>query len=478
MSRSIPKYNFRPALSRMIRENPWIVYIAVQILRICPPVLGFVRRTLFYSDKEASFPFSILPTFQVGVKLPGDHSRRTIFVDVSATTRHDQKTGMHRVTRELLRHWFHNPPAGWRISPVYTDGVKFYNFLQLNNVRPDGSVVIATKRHEEIAPGPSDIMVLLDLDVYLIREMERPLEEIRNRGTIVYALVHDLIPIFYPDFAPDLFSRNFKLWFDVILRQADGIITGARTITEEIRHWADTHPPHRVRPLRMGFSHHGADIKVAVEESNLDDTVKVAEILGGRPSVLMVSTLEPRKGYAQAVLAFEALWALGVDVNLVIVGKTGWKVEALIDRLTSHPENGRRLFWFQYANDSFLSALYCACSVLLSASESEGFGLPLVEAAQRGLPIIARDIPVFREVAGNHAYYFSGLTGEALAGALQEWLSLWKRNLAPRSDGLNWITWEQSAANFMRLILDKNASGWLPDWAPPAGISSSYIEGS
>ena len=152
----------------------------------------------------------------------------------------------------------------------------------------------------------------------------------------------------------------------------------------------------------------------------------------------MVGTIDLRKGYAQALAAFEALWAEGFDVKLVIVGQPSWNVETLVKRLMNHPESGRRLFWFGRADDMFLAALYKSCTVLLAASEAEGFGLPLVEAAQRGLPIIARDVPVFREIAGDNVFYFSGLTAEALADALKDWLRLEENGLAPRPDGLQW----------------------------------------
>jgi glycosyltransferase involved in cell wall biosynthesis len=59
------------------------------------------------------------------------------------------------------------------------------------------------------------------------------------------------------------------------------------------------------------------------------------------PTLLMVGTLEPRKGQAQALAAFELLWAKGVDANLVIVGKNGWLVDALAERLQAHPQRER-----------------------------------------------------------------------------------------------------------------------------------------
>ena len=61
-------------------------------------------------------------------------------------------------------------------------------------------------------------------------------------------------------------------------------------------------------------------------------------------------------------------------------------------------EIGNRLFWLEGISDEYLEKIYDAATCLIAASEGEGFGLPLIKVAQHKLPIIARDIPVFREV--------------------------------------------------------------------------------
>jgi glycosyltransferase involved in cell wall biosynthesis len=92
-----------------------------------------------------------------------------------------------------------------------------------------------------------------------------------------------------------------------------------------------------------------------------------------------------------------------------------------MSRLSSHPERGHRLHWLDAADDADVLAAYRDCDALLAASLGEGYGLPLVEAACQRLPVLARDLPVFREVAGEGADYFSGEDGAALAAALQAW---------------------------------------------------------
>jgi len=177
--------------------------------------------------------------------------------------------------------------------------------------------------------------------------------------------------------------------------------------------------------------------------------------LGQKPTFLMVGTIEPRKGHAQTLDAFERLWAEGVEANLAIVGKEGWDVDPLVRRLREHSERGTRLFWFDNISDEYLERIYQASTCLIAASEGEGFGLPLIEAAQHRLPILARDLPVFQEVAGDHAVYFTGLEAADLANAIREWLTAWHNDQAVASDQMPWLTWEESATQLLEVITRK-----------------------
>jgi glycosyltransferase involved in cell wall biosynthesis len=187
--------------------------------------------------------------------------------------------------------------------------------------------------------------------------------------------------------------------------------------------------------------------------------------------MLMVGTIEPRKSHEQALDAFEILWKQNVPLNLVIVGQQGWKVDSLVERIKKHDQLGKRLFWLARADDDVLSTIYQGAAGLLAASLGEGFGLPLIEAARYQLPIVARDIPVFREVAGEHAYYFRGNTPESLAEAVSAWLKLRETGGAPSSKGIPWLTWEQSAQQLLHSVMS-NASyrKWDPGKLPARAI--------
>jgi glycosyltransferase involved in cell wall biosynthesis len=182
------------------------------------------------------------------------------------------------------------------------------------------------------------------------------------------------------------------------------------------------------------------------------DNILELEKIKKNISFLMVGTLEPRKGHLQVLEAFECLWKEDKPINLVIVGKKGWMVDELIQRLSGHSELNKRLFWLQGISDEYLERVYSESTCLIAASYGEGFGLPLIEAAQHKLPVIARDIPVFREIAGDHAYYFKADKPHQLAKAIESWLFLMNNEQHPNVDNMPWLTWHESSAQLYKTL--------------------------
>jgi glycosyltransferase involved in cell wall biosynthesis len=136
-------------------------------------------------------------------------------------------------------------------------------------------------------------------------------------------------------------------------------------------------------------------------------------------------------------------------------------MEDFAEHVQKHPERDKRLFWFQGISDEMLEQIYRNSRALLAASEGEGFGLPLIEAAQYGIPILARNLPVFREVASDHAHYFSGSDETALADALREWLALGEK--APASTGIRWYTWQESTRDLLDVVVRERWYRSYPD---------------
>lgn len=180
-----------------------------------------------------------------------------------------------------------------------------------------------------------------------------------------------------------------------------------------------------------------------------------------RPTFLVVGTVEPRKAHRQVVDAFDLLWQSGSDLNLVIVGKQGWMVDDLAERIRDHGEMGKRLFWLEEISDDALDRLYESSTCLLAPSYGEGFGLPLIEAAMKNLPILARDIPVFREVVGDHAAYFEANVPGDLASAIRTWLVEYQAGIYPRPNGIRFVSWQEAAVALAEKLL--HHCGRLPE---------------
>jgi glycosyltransferase involved in cell wall biosynthesis len=403
---------------------------------------------------------------RLAMAIAANHPPRTeqkaLYVDISHLVTEDAKTGIQRVVRHIVAELMATPPEGYRVEPVYIqpDGVfRYARTYCVNRFHP--SVTLPDDSPVDFRPG--DTFVGLDLAAHLVPYLRDTYVRMRSRGVDIHFVVYDLLPLLRPDCFDQAGLPTFRLWYEAIAELADGIICISRTVADEFKRWLPQAMPMRGRPLRIGWFHLGADLVPTATPADVAGVVPFD--LGGKPSFLMVGTIEPRKGHAQTVAAFDAIWARGHDVNLVLIGKPGWRVEALVSRLREHPEAGKRLFWLERADDTQLIAMYQTASALLAPSEGEGFGLPLIEAAQYGRPIIARDLPVFEEVAGKHAFYFSGMEPAAMADAIERWLALFARGEAPGSSDMPWLTWRESAQQLAEVAV---GGRWYESWMPGA----------
>lgn len=361
---------------------------------------------------------------------------RRWLVDVTHISRNDLQTGIQRVVRNILSQWLQAPPAGVRIEPVaFREGryeyAAAYTAALLGIALPDEFGV------ETVDITGDEVFVGLDWAMESLPSSAPVLRTWRRAGVEMHFVANDLLPVTLPEAFHPQTREAFVRWLELVASLADAIHCISQSTADDLSDWLDagrivptpaiTVFPLGVEPLR--------DSRPGV----LDAAISSA--LAARPTLLMVGTIEPRKGHAQALEAMELLWVSGADLNLAIVGKRGWLVGELIQRLERHPELGRRLFWFEGCSDETLDAVYEASTALLAPSIGEGYGLPLIEAAQRGKPVIARSLKVFREVAGDYPAYFEGATAAALATYVARWII--DRPSPPSSR--DWPDWATSA---------------------------------
>lgn len=400
--------------------------------------------------------------------------RRQLLLDISELVLRDSKTGIQRVVRSFLMELLLNPPQGFAVEPVYSSAdAPGYRYAHCFTSKFLG-VWDGWAEDELVEAWPGDIFLGLEWQpAVAVPAQKEQLLGWKRRGIKVLFVVYDLLPVLLPQVFPDPSKGMHQRWLETI-SHFDGALCISRSVADEMHEWLQVFGPKRERPFDLSWVHLGADVENSVPTMGIpSEALQLLETLKAHKSFLMVGTVEPRKGYLQTLGAFTELWREGVKANLVIVGHEGWKslpdaerrtIPETVRQIRNHPEFGKQLFWLEGISDEYLEKVYSACSCLIAASEGEGFGLPLIEGAQHGLPIIARDLPVFREVAGTHAFYFSGYTPHELAEGVKEWLSLDEADRAPQSDTMPWLTWKKSSQNLLDVVLgDEFYRQWMPD---------------
>lgn len=421
-----------------------------------------------------------LLSLAIGDSLPKKPVQQQLLVDVSELVQRDTATGIQRVVRSIVKEWLMSPPAGYRVEPVYAvadrPGYLYARHFTLSLMGNPSSNAL---NDDPISFVKGDTFIGLDLQPHIVKAQEHIFGLMRQRGVCVQFVVYDLLLQKFPQFFQKGGQDAFQAWLEVI-SMANGAICISQSVAGELDDWLQEHHPERAKSLSIDWFHLGADIQHSATGNDPVVDNNLIERLRSKPSFLIVSTLEPRKGHVAALDAFEELWAQGEDVILVLVGKQGWMVDELCARIRAHTELGSRLFWLEGIADSYLEEVYAACTCLIAPSYGEGFGLPLIEAAQHNLPIVARDIPVFREVAGVHATYFNESDSDGLSSALLQWMEKRTRGQQIESGNMDWLTWKESAEMLSAAILRVKGAGGMRERVNGyrTASRSAHLEGS
>jgi glycosyltransferase involved in cell wall biosynthesis len=357
---------------------------------------------------------------------------KRLYVDVSVVSVNDAGTGIQRVVRGVSTHLPQLAEGRWDVVFVSATRRQPYRMIDVTSGQPNGGPITAQ---------PGDVFIGLDYALDAIPPNLEQLAQFRRSGGELWFFVHDLLPLQRPDWFSTQTSRRYVRWLRVLASVADGFFCNSSQTESELQQVLDSRfgvtKGYRTCVLPMG-----ANLVPARQPRSTDRNVDLLPQLRGRPFVLMVGTLEPRKGHDEVLSAFEDLWEREEAV-LVIVGRPGWKVQALQKRIRSHPLLGERLFWLDNADDAALEQLYEACEGVVVAALAEGFGLPLVEALGYRKPVLARDLPIFRQHHPRGVRFFpANATSAELADCLSAWLGEIRRGaiqITPEK-----CSWEQT----------------------------------
>jgi alpha-1,2-rhamnosyltransferase len=243
-------------------------------------------------------------------------------------------------------------------------------------------------------------------------------------GISLHVFVHDVLPLDHPEFFEKSSVRVFKKYFVQVIRKATQIYTSSNHVRSSfIRRF----PEHKlVTVIDLG--------------SDLPDRpyMIVNQNLQSEPiKMIAIGTIEPRKNYDQIL---NWLSMTSTNTKLQIVGRAGWKSSRLIRRLKNNPN----VELLGVLSDAELSSLLQVVHIGVCASFDEGYGLPLREFLGQGLPVIASDIPPFREnIDTEKVFYFELGNLDSFENAVICAIS------APGGGSHPFPTWEDTARQFL-----------------------------
>jgi glycosyltransferase involved in cell wall biosynthesis len=148
--------------------------------------------------------------------------------------------------------------------------------------------------------------------------------------------------------------------------------------------------------------------------------------LGVQPKsyILYLGTIEPRKNLIKLIEAYHTLQdEVKSQYALVLAGGKGWKDEAILAAVAGHKDLGDSIILTDYVSEIEKHALYANASCFVLPSHYEGFGMPILEAMQYGIPTAVSNLPVFHEVASDGVLYFDKESVRSISGTLQKILS-------------------------------------------------------
>lgn len=223
-------------------------------------------------------------------------------------------------------------------------------------------------------------------------------------------------------------------------RRADALISGSAAARDQ------SCRVFSLDPARFTVVHHGAGRPGG--SSAAEEDVRAAYDLGDARVVLCVSAKRPHKNQE---LLVRALPHLPADVVVVLAGHPE-PYDLELRALATAEGVADRVRFVDYVPDDDLEGLFALADVAAFPSLAEGFGLPVIEAMARGVPVVASDIPVFREIAGDLARFFDPHDPRAAATVIAAALDVGDDVRASSRTHAGGYTWEAAATGTLAVF--------------------------
>jgi glycosyltransferase involved in cell wall biosynthesis len=264
--------------------------------------------------------------------------------------------------------------------------------------------------------------------------------------------VHDLTPVRFPEFCtPD------TLRYPALIRRAishgSHVHVDSAFVGQELMEWSGIDAD-RVHVAHLGIPNQDAVDDSAIERPGFEphgpEHSGPGSITGGRPYLLSLGTIEPRKNIPSLVRAFAMIAGQFPDLCLVIAGGDGWDGGALSLAIEGVPVKIReRIVRVGYVSTTERSGLLRDAEMFVYPSIYEGFGLPPLEAMQSSVPVVSTTAGSLPEVLGQAAVLVEPRNDEAMSNGILRVLtdsSVRQRCVEAGRANVERFTWAKCAA--------------------------------
>jgi len=312
----------------------------------------------------------------------------------------NQNAGVYRVTYELIKGLHDLSECPFDVTLIRDK--KDNQFPKFNN-----KVIPTFKK----IPGFQSFRLFFLIPIYCIFKRANIVFEPAHFGPFNLlssikrvTFIHDLTPIILPEFHTFNGAVLQKLFLPKILKKTDLIICNSQNTKHDL-HKVYPFTKNKVESIYLGVSNF-------FQKSNKKEALSKFQI--NQNYFLSVNTIEPRKNIKTLLKAFHLYKEqTKSDDSLVLVGGKGWKNEEIYSEISNHKfKQDITLTGFITNND--LIELYSHCKAFIYPSQYEGFGLPVIEAAFCGVPVIVADNSSLKEIAPHSELMFNTMSSHDL----------------------------------------------------------------
>lgn len=327
-------------------------------------------------------------------------SKRVVFLADSIST---QKAGIHHYGRQLIDSIIAAYPQ-YEYFSISSSKIPNENLSQ--HIIPISNSIPFHLRWRQLLHIPKKARTL-NPDIVIELAHFGPFNLPKNVKRIT--VIHDLSAVTHKEFHNTASHIVQRISLPAILRRTDSIICNSYYTKQDI------------------MKVYGIDkskiqvIYPAVNTPSILDSSDANFSFLSQSYFLCVGTIEPRKNYDTVIQAFDKVYQSHPDIHLVIVGMAGWKNESF-DKVLSQSAAKSNIHITGFVTASQLDPIYMNAFAFISASHFEGFGIPILEAASRQLPLIVADNSSQKEIVGDRGILFSSTNIDQLKNAMETML--------------------------------------------------------